>query len=241
MKERKWLFPTIVIGIIVVSVAAMICFVHYAQNKEKDVQWSMNESVIPNLSVSVDDTELGGKAVVFSTTDKPEHNVDMFVDPRCPACSQLELNAVNDITGGLVSGKIKLNIHFVTFLDEMTQSNYSKDATGAMVVLAQKGEADAAWKFYQSLWANQPSEQAPPSKVPDSKNLSHFVEQIGGSQDVVSEIYNSRGFMEAQSMDESNRKVQEEKAGGVGTPMLFIDGEMQKNPMRIDSWRDKIQ
>jgi protein-disulfide isomerase len=96
-------------------------------------------------------------AVVFGSAQAPV-TVDVFQDYMCPACGRFEQTNAADLRAVIDSGRVRLRIHPLTFLDGTSMgSRYSTRAANALLEVA-KAAPEAAWALNAALFGNQPEE-----------------------------------------------------------------------------------
>lgn len=87
-------------------------------------------------------------------------SIDIFEDPLCPACGTLETSYGQELAQQIDEGKLAVNYHFVTFLDDRSKSqDYSTRAVAASRCVAETGSGPLYGKFHEALFTTrQPAE-----------------------------------------------------------------------------------
>lgn len=229
-KRNKMIFS--IIGIILI-VGIIGVGIHYLIGmKDKPASWKGDVKVPDNISVSYNGESTNGAEIVF-TTDPNRKNADtirLFEDPSCSYCAELASDVGDDIVDKVDNGA-ELHVNLMAFLDKKSGLNFSKNNIAALVTLAENGEAEAAWKYYNAMWENQSKAQ----DDPDRNYFSDIALSFGASSEV-SEKINSVSVENIEHIDKTNQKLMEDKVGSVSTPVLFINDEMNNDPANVDSW-----
>ena len=155
-------------------------------------------------------------AVRFGSAEAPV-TVTVYADFMCPFCGQFERANGEALQSAVAAGTVKLEVHPMSFLDTQSAgSKYSTRAANAFVTVA-NSDPDAALRFNQLLFANQPSEGS--SGLSDDR-LAALATQAGASADVVA------SFKEQRFVPWVNQLTQQAFDSGVtGTPTVKINGQ----------------
>jgi len=97
-----------------------------------------------------------GTVLVYGQPDSG-HVLSVYADLRCPYCKRLEngLGAVLEQTAD--QGRLTLNLHFATFIDDMAGGSGSLHALAALGAAADEG-GRAFMHYLRVLYADQPPE-----------------------------------------------------------------------------------
>lgn len=143
--------------------------------------------------------------------------VSVYADFMCPFCGQFERANGEALQSAVAAGTVKLEVHPMAFLDAQSAgSKYSTRAANAFITVA-SSDPDAALRFNQLLFANQPAEGS--SGLSDDR-LAALATQAGASADVVA------SFKEQRFVPWVNQLTQQAFDSGVtGTPTVKINGQ----------------
>lgn len=144
--------------------------------------------------------------------------VSIYADFMCPYCGQFERANGTDLTAAVESGKAKLEIHPMAFLDPQSSgTKYSTRAANAFVTVANADPA-LAWKFDRLLYANQPEEGS--SGLTDAQ-LVDYAKQAGVPDSVTAT------FSEQTYVPWVQKVTDQAFASGItGTPTVKINGQV---------------
>jgi protein-disulfide isomerase len=97
-------------------------------------------------------------ALVVGDANAP-HQVVVYEDFLCPACQYFESVSAEKLTAAADAGKVSIEYRPFNFLSGI--SDYSERATNAFRAVWVQAGPEAAKKFHDELYADQPSEQGP--------------------------------------------------------------------------------
>jgi protein-disulfide isomerase len=164
-----------------------------------------------------------GYAVVVGDADAPL-TMKFYEDPQCPVCQQFEAAVGDKVDAAIADGKVKVEYHIVSFLDERGSKNeYSSRAANALYVVADTAGPDVFAKYHALLYDHQPPEG---TAGPDDDQLIEWAVDAGADEDAVRQGIEDKVY--AQFV--TNATDQMSKDGVNGTPGVFIDDELQPNP-----------
>lgn len=141
--------------------------------------------------------------------------VDIWVDPQCPACAQLEAESGAAIADWIDAGTIRVNYHVVSFLDQASTDRYSSRATNALYCGADAGVFD---RYQRLLFANQPAEGGPGLTY---DQLVQAGRQVGATGAEFERCVRDRPYADfvARITDRASRD------GVLSTPTVLVDGK----------------
>lgn len=144
--------------------------------------------------------------------------VEIFEDPLCPACGNLEKINGQELAQQVDLGKISVRYRLVNFLDRNSKSkDYSTRAVAANECVAQAGDGPIYAKFHTLLFTTQqPSEGGTDH---DNKELADIAKQAGAGDDVAKCITSGERADSARAHAEAAAK------GLEATPTVLVDGK----------------
>nr|WP_300143616.1 thioredoxin domain-containing protein [Propionicimonas sp.] len=144
--------------------------------------------------------------------------VSIYADFMCPYCGQFERANGADLANAVSSGKAKLEIHPMSFLDPQSSgTRYSTRAANAFVTIA-NADPGHALDFYRVLYENQPAEGS--SGLSDAQ-LVAFAQQVGVPASVTADFGRQSWVPWVQKITD-----QAWDSGIKGTPTVKINGEV---------------
>ena len=64
-----------------------------------------------------------------------------YEDPQCPICQQFEAAVGEQVQTAIADGKVQVDYHIVSFLDDASENEYSSRAANALYVVAGRRRA----------------------------------------------------------------------------------------------------
>nr|WP_240189096.1 thioredoxin domain-containing protein [Nakamurella flavida] len=154
--------------------------------------------------------------------------MDVYEDGLCPICSQFEKQFGQQMAQAVDTGRITVNYHLLTFLDQQSASgDYSTRAGAAALCVAQEaGSTPGVFeKFHTALFAEgtQPKEGA----TTDLSNAQLAqVATDSGAGAAADCITSGSQIAAAQAANTSGQESLKAATGGqVGTPSVVRDGK----------------
>lgn len=155
---------------------------------------------------------------------KNKHNLDLFEDPRCPACAAFEQESGDAVLKGAKDNKYKITYHFGTFLDRNLTGTGSKNALSALGA-ATNVSVDAFTAYHTLLYskAHHPEESGPDVFAGDDNlvKLAQDVPALKGNKTFEAAVkagtYDKWALTTSKAFDD---------AGVQNTPTIKLDGKL---------------
>ncbi|HVQ87567.1 MAG TPA: thioredoxin domain-containing protein [Actinomycetes bacterium] len=196
-----------IIGVVLLVVAVVVIFV-VVQNQRTT---STGEGELPDTVAS------NGGPVTFGTGPV---TVSLWEDFQCPVCKAFEATNGQMLKEMADANDITLEIHPVSFLDQNLNNSSSALAANAFGCAAASG-SDPALEFHLTVYEHQPEEQ-PGVEAWSAADLVGWGDESGISGSDWATCVNDQPFSGWVADVESSRA----DAGVVGTPTVFVDGEL---------------
>lgn len=161
-------------------------------------------------------------AVGVGDKNAPDHVV-VYEDFLCPFCGEFEAQTHTQLTQLAKDGKVY--VEYRPF--DLLQTDYSMAAANAFAVVLDKAGPEAARKFHDLLYENQPSESGP---FPDSDYLVNQAVAAGATQSDVKKPIENLSFRQwvINATDAAS------KAGINSTPTVLLNGEAVDGSQGVD-------
>ncbi|MFD5600216.1 DsbA family protein [Leucobacter sp. NPDC058333] len=164
-----------------------------------------------------------------TTSDSSSHSIRVYVDYRCPYCSQFETTNGDTLQQLAASGQATVEITPLAFLDRVSPDHYSSRASAAMACVADAQPA-AAWDVNSHLFDPdvQPSETSP--GLTNDALVDAIDEAAGGLNDDARSCIESEKFVPfAQALntwvfDNPVPGAKDPSTTVTGTPFVLVDG-----------------
>ncbi|WP_068270008.1 DsbA family protein [Aldersonia kunmingensis] len=150
--------------------------------------------------------------------------IDLFEDPMCPYCAQLEQQHGQEISQKIDEGDVAVRYHLMNFLDQLSASgDYSTRAVAANLCVAETGDGRAFSAFHAELFSpeGQPKERG--SSDHSNDDLATMAKDADASDDAVTCIRDGKQVSAAKSAGDASKQALTD-LGGRGTPSVFVDG-----------------
>ncbi|MFZ2176016.1 MAG: DsbA family protein [Rhodococcus sp. (in: high G+C Gram-positive bacteria)] len=151
-------------------------------------------------------------------------SIDLFEDPMCPYCAELENRNGQELAQAIDDGAVAVRYHILNFLDRLSASgDYSTRAVAASQCVAETGDAVAYSAFHAELFspANQPKENG--SDDHSNEELAQLARDAGASDDAARCITSGARVEQAAIDAEAGRQALA-ASGATGTPAVVKDG-----------------
>jgi len=145
--------------------------------------------------------------------------VTVYEDFMCAVCHELEQATSTWLPSYIDDGKVRVEYRPIAFLNRFSSGiEYSTRAANAYAAVLDTAGPDAAGKFHDLLFANQPEEGS--SGLSDSR-LVELAVQAGAPEADVRRAVQDRTF--EQWVDNATDRASKDKV--TGTPTVEVDGE----------------
>lgn len=203
--------------------------------------WKLSESA-KEVNVEYVANPSEGAYIKFSNTDSPRHIIDLFTDPMCSHCNQLEDAAGEKIKKYVEDEDIEFRVHPVTFTSEQAGLSYSPRVWETIMILADQKDGKAAWNMYLTSYKNKPRSINDPEI--NAENLANAAERAGASGESIEKIKQITDGQIAIDASEANVLAMESHpdVDSAGTPLLILDGKgVVQNAIDLKSWTGYIE
>ncbi|MET9326516.1 thioredoxin domain-containing protein [Tsukamurella sp. NPDC003166] len=205
---------------------------------------------------------IGGVLLVSKNSDKPSDQVasklnaatptfvlgkddakvtlDLFEDPLCPACGQMEQAYGEQIVQGIEAGTIKARYRMVSFLNQSSASGDYSDRANASFIAMDKSSMPADQKqkamlaAHKALFNNQPHEKGSPQYDGKDHSNAEIATIVGDAAkaagaelpaDVLAAIRDGKYVGDSATAASANSKLMQD-IGSSGTPTVVHNGEL---------------
>lgn len=178
---------------------------------------------VSNTAVQVSVADDG--AVLLGLPDA-KNTIDVFEDPLCPYCAQLENTNGQEVAQKVDEGTLAVRYHTLDFLNRLSASgDYSTRAAGALMCVAKSGDAVAFSAFHGALFT--PANLPPENGKSDHSNadLAQIAKDAGADDATVACISDGTQ-VEAASAAAKKGSEALAASGARGTPTVVHDGTL---------------
>ena len=225
-RRRERTVRIVIAAVVVLIVGGIIGAAVWSTQKDPTPPPDANTA----LPAGTSKTNLGAPV---GTATKPV--LDMYEDFQCPACAALERNLGSTIDQLVADGKLKVNYHPMTFLDQNLKNDASLRSAAAFGCAV---DAGATEKYHNTVFANQPEKEGTGYT---NEQLLDFAKQsgiTGAAYDKFASCFQAQTYAGWATL--SN-----EEAGSRGvtsTPTLFLNGqEVSRSDLTsVEAFKNKI-
>ncbi|NLG55607.1 MAG: DsbA family protein, partial [Rhodococcus sp.] len=195
------------------------------------VIWSNNRNTARNDgygTVTNSDVEvrLADNGVVIMGLPGAPNTVDIFEDPQCKYCRDLEHQSGQELAQAIDEGVVEVRFHVLNLLDQADAADgYSTRSAAASQCVAQSGDAIVYSAFHAGLFGRdfQPAENGEGTKSDDA--IVQLARDAGASDEAVACIESGERLEQARA--DAAVGIQEmANLGGQGTPTVLVNGQM---------------
>lgn len=207
-------------GLALLVIAAIVIggvFWQSSRNKPRNEGYG----AVQNSAVQV---QLQDAGVVRLGLPEAQTTIDLYEDPMCPYCAELENKNGQEIAQAIDGGKLAVRYHTLNFLNQLSASrDYSTRAVAALQCVAQSGDAIAYSKFHAALFSHgtQPAERG--SSDHSNDDLAQIARDAGASDAAAQCIANGTNVTQAATDAETGRQTLA-ASGAAGTPAVIHNG-----------------
>lgn len=214
---------TYIIGGLAIVVIAALVVVGVLVTRDSEKPRNEGYGAVQNSAVQVTMEDAG---VVRLGLPDVTNTIDVFEDPMCPYCAQLEQKHGQEVAQAVDEGKFAVRYHILNFLNRLSASgDYSTRAVAASQCVAQSGNAVAYSTFHGELFSpdNQPAENGKSDL--SNADLAKIAKDAGADDKAVDCISSGERTQQAAADAETGRAALA-ASGATGTPAVVHNGQV---------------
>ncbi|KQU53622.1 serine/threonine protein kinase [Rhodococcus sp. Leaf278] len=214
---------TYVLGGIAFLVVVIVVVVAIMWQSGSDAPRNDGYGTVKNPEVEL---SLPGDGVVQLARPGAQRVVDVFEDPMCPFCGDLEVKHGQELAQKIDDGIVAVKYHLVNFLDAQSASgDYSTRAVAASHCVAATENARVYSAFHSGLFDPEfrPEEGADSDRT--DAELADLARSSGAS-DLAVECIVSGAQRDAAVADANTGRDALAASGARGTPGVLVDGQV---------------
>ncbi|MDJ0392043.1 thioredoxin domain-containing protein [Rhodococcus sp. G-MC3] len=219
--------------VVVVVVVVAILWQRGGDEPRNDGYGSVNNSAVELV--------VQGDGVVQLAVPGASRTVDIFEDPMCPFCGQLEVKHGQELAQKIDNGTIGIRYHMVVLpqLNEASASgNYSSRAVAASHCVSNSADAVVYSAFHATLFSSefQPKENGDTDH--SDAELADMAKQNGASEEIA-DCITSGSMATVAAADAETARAALAASGAAGTPGVLVDGSLV-DALRDSGWVESI-
>ena len=157
-----------------------------------------------------------GNAVMAGSGDAPAQ-LEIFCEPQCPHCAELESTYGDRVAGDLASGRLAVTYRWLTFLDDKHHNDVSARVTNALFLAADPSTSPTAYQaFVQDLYRHQSQDG------PNNNDIAAMARESGIPQVVADRIAAGEYAVDTNALNDANRaRLAQVNPANPGTPTVY--------------------
>jgi protein-disulfide isomerase len=176
-----------------------------------------------------------GNAVLAGSGDAPVQ-LEIFCEPQCPDCAELESTSGDRIAGDLANGRLAVTYRWLTFLDDRRHNDVSARVTNALFLAADPSTSPTAYQaFVQDLSRHQ-------SKDGRSNNdIAAMARESGIFDAVADRIAAGEYVVDTAALNDANRaRLAQVNPANPGTPTVYDLKASRLVDIQDPGWLDAL-
>lgn len=179
-----------------------------------------------------------GNGVVVGFQNAPVQ-LEIFTEPQCPGCAELQRQFGNAINLYVLSGKLAVTYRPETFID-ILGTQYSARVSNALFLAGDSTTSATSFQSYvMTLWGNQETEG---SEGPSDSQLAQWACDAGVAAKAAERIAAGEAGVDVDAMSEANfDKLDDVSAPYTpSTPTVYDANEDAIIDTTDDNWLDRL-
>jgi protein-disulfide isomerase len=162
--------------------------------------------------------------------------LEIFCEPQCPHCAELESTYGDPIATGLASGRLAVTYRWLTFLDDKHHNDVSARISNALFSAADPTTPAMA---YQALVQDLYRHQSPDG--PNNDDIAAMARESGVPEVVADRIAAGNHAVDAAALNDANRaRLNEENPQDPGTPTIYNLNTKSVVDLQDPGWLDEL-
>jgi hypothetical protein len=162
--------------------------------------------------------------------------LEIFCDPQCPYCAQLESTYGDRFAGDLASGRLAVTYRWLTFLDAKHHNDVSARIGNALFLAADPTTSVIAYQaFVQDIYRHQSSDG------PTNNDIAAMARESGVPEDLADRIAAGDYAVDIAAVNNANRaRLVEVNAANPGTPTVYDLKANRLIDIQDPAWPDAL-
>jgi protein-disulfide isomerase len=162
--------------------------------------------------------------------------LEIFCEPQCPHCAELESTFGNRIAGDLASGRLAVTYRWLTFLDDKHHNDASARISNALFSAADPSTPATAYQaFVQDLYRHQSSDG------PNNGDIAAMARESGITEVVTERIAAGDYVVDTTALNDANRaRLDQVNPENPGTPTVYDLKANKVVDIQDPAWLDDV-
>lgn len=176
-----------------------------------------------------------GNGVVVGSGGAPVQ-IEIFCEPQCPHCAELESKYGDRIAADLASGRLAVTYRWLTFLDEKHHNDVSARIGNALFLAADPTTSATAYQaFVQDLYHHQSADG------PSNDAVAAMARESGLPDVVADRIAAGDNVVDAGAVNDANKAgLKEANPDNPGTPTIYNLNTKSVVDTQDPAWLDAL-
>jgi hypothetical protein len=176
-----------------------------------------------------------GEGVLLGSPLAPVQ-LEIFCDPQCPYCANLESTDGDKLAAALASGRLAITYRWLTFLDPRHHNDVSARVTDALFVAADPATPPAAYQaFVQDLYHHQSADG------PSNSDVAAMARDSGVPDWVADRIASGDKVIDTAAANHANvARLEAENPDHPGTPTVYNLNTKSVVDTQDSGWLDAV-
>ncbi|HEY5857039.1 MAG TPA: thioredoxin domain-containing protein [Aldersonia sp.] len=210
---------TYVLGALAVLVVAVVVIggVIWQSNRNQTRNEGYGSVSNPQVTAALQDD-----GAVLLSAPNAATTIDVFEDPLCPYCAQLEQSHGQELAQAIDEGRVAVRYHLLDFLNAASASgDYSTRAVAATQCVAETGDGIAYSKLHSVLFSPEQQPEEKGSADHTNADLAAMARDAGADDAAVACITDGTR-VESAAADAQTARQAMAALGANGTPAVFV-------------------
>ncbi len=162
--------------------------------------------------------------------------LEIFCEPQCPHCAELESTSGDRIATGLATGRLAVTYRWLTFLDDKHHNDVSARISNALLSAADPTTPATVYQaFVQDLYRHQSPDG------PNNDDIAAMARESGVPEMVADRIAAGNQAVDAAALNDANRaRLNEENPQNPGTPTIYNLNTKSVVDLQDPGWLDEL-
>jgi protein-disulfide isomerase len=179
-----------------------------------------------------------GNGVLAGPGDAPAQ-LEIFCEPQCPHCAELESTYGDRVAGDLASGRLAITYRWLTFLDDKHHNDVSARVTNALFLAADPptwATSPVAYQaFVQDLYRHQSHDG------PNNNDIAAMARESGIPEGVADQIDAGEYAVDTAAVNDANRaRLEQVNPENPGTPTVYDLKANRLVDLQDPGWLDAL-
>jgi protein-disulfide isomerase len=176
-----------------------------------------------------------GNGVVLGSPIAPVQ-LEIFCEPQCPHCAELEASDGDRLAGALAGGRLAITYRWLTFLDGRHHNDVSARVANALFVAADPATPPTAYQaFVQDLYHHQSADG------PSNDDVAAMARDSGVPDAVADRIASGDIVVDTNAVNDANKtRLEDEIPDDRGTPTVYNLNTRSVINTQDSAWLDAL-